>query len=165
MLGGSKEYPYPRRGRTGRTPTKNDHNTESRLPLLSLDIYVPRDERLSHIKFSDFLAYALKSLGQIIVPEIKAIFDKTPHEFDTFQDVLNLYEGGIKLPAEHKLPWEMLKELVRSDGEQLLKFPLPDVIKEDKSAWRTDEEFAREMLAGVNPVSIRRLHVCVTFIR
>lgn len=99
-----------------------------------MDIYVPRDERFSHIKFSDFPAYALKSLGQIIVPEIKALFDKTPHEFDTFQDVLNLYEGGIKLPDKltkfrESIPWEMLKELVRSDGEQLLKFPLPDVIK------------------------------------
>lgn len=106
------------------------------MPLISFDIYVPRDERFSHIKFSDFLAYALKSLGQIIVPEINALFDKTPGEFDTFQDVMKLYEGGIKLPDGDKLrtlkeciPWEMLRELVRTDGEQFLKFPMPDVIK------------------------------------
>ncbi|KAK1402126.1 Lipoxygenase domain-containing protein [Heracleum sosnowskyi] len=99
-------------------------------------IYVPRDERFSHIKFSDFLDYALKSLGQIVVPEINALFDKTLGEFDTFQDVMKLYEGGVKLPDGDKLktikeciPWEMLKELVRIDSEQFLKFPMPDVIK------------------------------------
>ncbi|KAI8003549.1 Linoleate 9S-lipoxygenase 5 [Camellia lanceoleosa] len=165
VLGGSEEYPYPRRGRTGRAPTKADPNTERRLPLLSLNIYVPRDERFNHVKMSDFLAYALKSIGQVLLPEVQALFDKTPNEFDTFQDILNLYEVGLKPPKGFSLykfrnciQWEMLKELFRSDGgERFHKFPMPDVIKEDRSAWRTDEEFAREMLAGVNPVIIRRL--------
>ncbi|KAI5580171.1 hypothetical protein BDE02_08G137400 [Populus trichocarpa] len=164
ILGGTEEHPYPRRGRTGRRKTKNDPHCEQRLPLISLDIYVPRDERFGHLKFSDFLAYALKSLGQVLLPEITSLCDKTINEFDTFEDVLNLYEGGIKLPngptiskIRDHIPWEMLKELVRNDGERLLKFPKPDVIKADMSAWRTDEEFAREMLAGVNPVIISRL--------
>ncbi|XP_010905215.1 probable linoleate 9S-lipoxygenase 4 [Elaeis guineensis] len=164
VLGGSSEYPYPRRGRTGRPPTKTDPNSESRLPLLSLNIYVPRDERFGHLKMSDFLAYALKSLTQSLQPLLNTVFDKTPMEFDSLQDVLNLYEGGLKLPEfpaleeiKDRIPLEMIKELVRSDGEQVLKLPLPQVIKEDKDAWRTDEEFGREMLAGVNPVIIRRL--------
>ncbi|KAL2229895.1 probable linoleate 9S-lipoxygenase 5 isoform X2 [Sesamum indicum] len=164
VLGGSKDYPYPRRGRTGRRPNKKDLNTESRLFLLSLNTYVPRDEKFNQVKFSDFIGYSLKSLVQVLIPEIKAVFDKTINEFDTFEDVLNLYEGGIKLPDGHTLhkirecvPWELIKELIRSDGERFLKFPMPDVIKEDRTAWRTDEEFGREMLAGVNPVVIRRL--------
>ncbi|KAL0388621.1 UNVERIFIED_CONTAM: Linoleate 9S-lipoxygenase 5 [Sesamum radiatum] len=164
VLGGSKDYPYPRRGRTGRRPNKKDPNTESRLFLLSLNTYVPRDEKFNQVKFSDFIGYSLKSLGQVLIPEIKAVFDKTINEFDTFQDVLNLYEGGIKLPDGHTLhkiracvPLELVRELIRSDGERFLKFPVPDVIKEDRTAWRTDEEFGREMLAGVNPVVIRRL--------
>ncbi|KAG6702138.1 hypothetical protein I3843_07G018100 [Carya illinoinensis] len=164
VLGGSAEYPYPRRGRTGRPPTKTDPNTESRLKLLmSLNIYVPRDERFGHLKMSDFLAYALKSVAQVLKPELESLFDSTPKEFDSFQDVLNLYEGGIKLPdnvlknIRDNIPAEMLKEIFPTDGEGLLKYPMPQVIKEDRSAWRTDEEFAREMLAGVNPVIIRSL--------
>ncbi|XWS39321.1 hypothetical protein CRYUN_Cryun18bG0041600 [Craigia yunnanensis] len=164
VLGRSQECPYPRRGRTGRKPHKKDPNTESRLFLLSLNIYVPRDERFNLVKFSDFLAYALKSLFQILIPEIAALCDKTINEFDSFQDVLDLYEGGVKLPNDATLkkirdclPWEMIRELVRNDGERLMKFPMPAVIKEDRSAWRTDEEFARETLAGVNPVIISRL--------
>lgn len=174
-----------------------DPKSESRLPLLSLNIYVPRDEGFRHLKFSDFLADGLKSLVQILLPEIKSLFDDTINEFDNFEDVLNLYQGGIELPkglrlgkTRSRLPWEMLRELVRNDGEQFLKFPIPDVIKrmllvpdislglelagrkyygfnlanvdivlDNTTAWRTDEEFAREMLAGVNPVVISRLQV------
>ncbi|KAL2509073.1 Linoleate 9S-lipoxygenase 5 [Forsythia ovata] len=164
VLGGSKEFPYPRRGRTGRRPNKKDSNLESRLPLLNLNIYVPRDERFSHVKFSDFLSYSLKSLGQVLVPEIGAVFDETINEFDKFQDIHNLYEGGIKLPESDTLkntrefiPWESFKKLLHSDGDRLLQFPKPDIIKNEEFAWRTDEEFGREMLAGVNPVIIRRL--------
>ncbi|KAF3611962.1 hypothetical protein DY000_02049260 [Brassica cretica] len=164
VLGGSPDFPYPRRGKTGRKPTKSDPKSESRLALLNLNIYVPRDERFSHVKFSDFLAYALKSVTQVLVPEIASVCDKTINEFDSFEDVFHLYDGSIKLANGHTIsklrdviPWEMFRELVRNDGERFLKFPLPDVLKESRSAWRTDEEFAREMLAGLNPVVISRL--------
>lgn len=116
---------------------QTDPKTESRLPLIfSLNIYVPRDERFGHLKLSDFLAYALKSIAQFLLPEFEALVDSTPDEFDTFEDVLKLYEGGIKLPEgplldkiRENIPLELLKELVRSDGEGAAKFPLPQVIK------------------------------------
>ncbi|NP_001234873.2 linoleate 9S-lipoxygenase B [Solanum lycopersicum] len=165
ILGGSSEYPYPRRGRTGREPTKADPNCESRNPLpMSLDIYVPRDERFGHVKKSDFLTSSLKSSLQTLLPAFKALCDNTPNEFNSFADVLNLYEGGIKLPEG---PWlkaitdnissEILKDILQTDGQGLLKYPTPQVIQGDKTAWRTDEEFGREMLAGSNPVLISRL--------
>ncbi|XP_051144559.1 probable linoleate 9S-lipoxygenase 5 [Andrographis paniculata] len=165
ILGGSSDFPYPRRGRTGRPPASSDPSNESRIPLYdSLSIYVPRDEKFSQLKMSDFVAYGLKSIFQFLAPEFEALFDKTPSEFDSFEDVLKLYEGGIDVSnksllqkiREH-IPFEMIKELLRSDGEGPFKFPLPQVIKEDKFAWRTDEEFGREMLAGINPVVIHRL--------
>ncbi|KAE8658363.1 Linoleate 9S-lipoxygenase 5 [Hibiscus syriacus] len=163
VLGGSPNCPYPRRGRTGRMPHKNDPKTESRLFLLSLNIHVPRDERFSQVKFSDFIAYTLKSLFQVLVPEIAALCDKTINEFDSFQDVLDLYEGGIKLPSDATikkirdcLPSELIRELVRNDDERLMKFPMPALSK-DRSAWRSDKEFARETLTGVNPIVISRL--------
>ncbi|CAH1443655.1 unnamed protein product [Lactuca virosa] len=162
VLGGSTEYPYPRRGRTGRPATESDPETESRIPLInSLSIYVPADERFRHVKLSDFLGFGLKSTGQFLVSELEALIDSTPHEFDSFEDVLKVYEGGIKLPflekARKKIHLELLRIISQTDGEGVLKFPMPQAIKGDKSAWRTDEEFAREMLAGVNPVSIRLL--------
>ncbi|XP_052192645.1 probable linoleate 9S-lipoxygenase 5 [Diospyros lotus] len=165
ILGGSTKYPYPRRGRTGRPPAEADPRYESRIPLLkSLNIYVPRDERFSHLKFSDVLAYGLKSLFQFLLPEVESIIDSAPNEFDKLEDILDLYEAGIKLPdwpflesIRKNIPSQTLKEILRTDGERAFRFPVPLVIKEDKHAWRTDEEFAREMLAGLNPVVIHSL--------
>ncbi|XP_039155379.1 probable linoleate 9S-lipoxygenase 5 [Eucalyptus grandis] len=186
VLGGSAEYPYPRRGRTGRPPTKTDPNTERRVPaLMSLDIYVPRDEWFGHLKMSDFLAYALKAVAQLLKRKLESVCAKTPNEFDSFEDVLKLYKGSIKLASplleslEESIPLEMIKEPCCAENKtawrtvvefsrkmlagvtpaliRLLKYPMPQVIKENKTAWRTDVEFGREMLAGVNPVLIRRL--------
>lgn len=113
-----------------------DPKTESRLRLLNLNVYVPRDEQFGHVKFSDFLAYSLKSVAQVLLPEIKSLCDKTINEFDTFEDVLDIYEGSIKLPSgplasklRELVPYELLRELIRNDGERFLKFPVPDVIK------------------------------------
>ncbi|KAL6637663.1 hypothetical protein ACP70R_025235 [Stipagrostis hirtigluma subsp. patula] len=171
ILGG-QEHPYPRRCRTGRASTKTDPNTESRLFLLDLNIYVPRDECFGHLKFSDFLGYSLKAITEAVVPTIRTFVDDTPKEFDSFQDILGLYELGPEAPnnpviedIRKKVP-EFLKSIMPTGGhDHPLKMPLPSIIKsdalkkvpEDKFGWRTDEEFAREMLAGVNPVIIRRL--------
>ena len=84
---------------------------------------------------SDFLGYALKSLVQFVKPELQSLFDKTPKEFDSFQDVLDLYEGGIPLPEGlmkdigDNIPLPMIKEMFRTDGERFLRFPVPQVIK------------------------------------
>lgn len=110
-----------------------DPETESRLSLIDfLNIYVPRDERFGHLRMSDFLAQGLEAILKFLLPEFEALFDDTINEFDTFEDFLKLYTGGIKLPQgpllEH-IPLQFFKELVRSDGEGLLKYSLPQVIR------------------------------------
>ncbi|KAJ1420348.1 PLAT/LH2 domain [Sesbania bispinosa] len=130
VIGGSITHPYPRRGRTGRKPTKKDPNCEK-----PGNVYVPRDENFGHLKSAEFLSYGIKSLSRNILPALKSVFE------------LNFTPDP--LPA--------LKEFFRTDGENVLKFSVPDIIKVSKSAWMTDEEFAREMLAGVNPCIICRL--------
>ncbi|RWW54073.1 hypothetical protein BHE74_00039372 [Ensete ventricosum] len=114
---------------------------------------------------TDFLTYALKGVVRVVLPVLQAIAGVIHIEFDSFEDVLKLYEDGppvLPTPLLEELrqlvPFEMIRELVRLGSCQgLLKLPRPQVIQEDETAWRTDEEFTREMLAGLNPVVIRRL--------
>ncbi|VAH95374.1 unnamed protein product [Triticum turgidum subsp. durum] len=168
VLGGTQELPYPRRCRTGRPPTKTDPRSESRIPQYkiqeALNIYVPRDERFGHLKLSDFLGYSLKAITEAILPVIRTYVDTTPKEFDSFQDIYDLYDGLLKVPdnqhlkeLKKKIPLQFIKSLLPVAGDDLLNLPLPHVIRSNDYAWRSDEEFAREMLAGVNPVCIKRL--------
>jgi len=99
------------------------------------ELYVPRDENFGHLKSSDSLIYGLKSLSQNVIPLLKsAIFDLrvTSSEFDSFDDVRSLYEGGLKLPTNilsQISPLPALKEIFRTDGENVLQFPPPHVIR------------------------------------
>ncbi|QCE09083.1 lipoxygenase [Vigna unguiculata] len=157
VLGGST-LPYPRRGRTGRGKTRKDPNSEKTSDF----VYLPRDEAFGHLKSSDFLTYGLKSVAQDVLPVLTDAFDGNvlSLEFDNFAEVRKLYEGGITLPTNFlsKIsPLPVIKEILRTDGEQFLKYPPPKVMQVDKSAWMTDEEFARETIAGVNPNVIKIL--------
>ncbi|KAL2337924.1 hypothetical protein Fmac_012370 [Flemingia macrophylla] len=159
ILGGSSTYPYPRRVRTGRKATKKDPKSERP----AVELYVPRDESFGHLKSSDFLAYGIKSLSQELLPSLESVFldsDFTPNEFDDFEEVRRLYKGGINLQTNvlsQISPLPILKEIFRTDGENVLQLPPPHVVRVDESAWMTDDEFAREMIAGVNPCVIRLL--------
>jgi linoleate 9S-lipoxygenase len=168
-LGGpDSEFPYPRRGRTNRKPMKTDPKCESRDVWPVIDqFYVPRDERFRHVKMSDFLGYLFKSISAGILPILRQQFDSaSPHEFDNFDDIYKLYEGGLKMPQVpivdelfSQFPLSLIKGIMPAGGDFFMKMPMPKIIKEDKNAWRTDEEFAREMLAGLNPHIITRLTV------
>ena len=165
MLGGSQERPYPRRCRTGRDRTKTgnfkslhfspckkseilaeilccltfypDPNSESRLFLLNLNIYVPRDERFGHLKFSDFLGYSLKAVIEAVLPTIGTFIDDTPKEFDSFEDILGLYELGPEAPnhpvvaeIRKKIPSQLLRNIMPNGShDHPLKMPLPNIIK------------------------------------
>ncbi|CAL0332441.1 unnamed protein product [Lupinus luteus] len=161
VLGGSTNLPYPRRGRTGRKASKNDPKSE----VPGDFVYIPRDEAFGHLKSSDFLASGLKSVAADVVPVLTDAFDGNilTLEFDNFKEVDKLYEGGITLPTnflkKFAPPIPVLQEILRTDGEQFLKFPVPNVIQVDKSAWKSDEEFGRETIAGLNPNVIRLLEV------
>ncbi|XP_054793781.1 probable linoleate 9S-lipoxygenase 5 isoform X2 [Prosopis cineraria] len=157
MSGGEIKHPYPRRGRTGRSLVKSEY--ESRVKFLGSN-YVPRDEEFSPLKNSDFITFGFKSVTKIIKPALKS---RLSQEFSSFDEVHDLYEGGFKLPkallmtVSSFIPIQKLKEVFRIDGEEFLRFQKPQVIRDNKHKWMTDEEFAREMLAGVNPVKICRV--------
>ncbi|MED6118858.1 Lox2p [Stylosanthes scabra] len=130
VIGGNPDLPYPRRGRTGRKPSKKDPKSESR----SDNIYLPRDEAFGHLKSSDFLVYILKSASQNVIPQLKSALPSlcNQSEFNSFEDVRGLYTGGVKLPTNllsDLSPIPLFKELFRTDGEQALKFVEPLIIK------------------------------------
>ncbi|XVF42048.1 hypothetical protein PTKIN_Ptkin01aG0328900 [Pterospermum kingtungense] len=142
ILGGSDKYPYPRRGRTGRPPSHKDPNTESRkFPKdTKFNIYVPSDERFSPLKMSDFEKKGLKaSLNEFIdvVVTASVFYDNS---FKSFKELEERYY------VEGKYPWP---QMITADKESDPTEP--------PTAWRKDEEFAREMIAGLNPLRIRLL--------
>ncbi|KAL0415037.1 UNVERIFIED_CONTAM: Linoleate 13S-lipoxygenase 3-1, chloroplastic [Sesamum latifolium] len=139
VLGGDKR-PYPRRCRTGRPPTDTDLDSESRVEK-PLPMYVPRDEQFEESKMNAFSTGRLKG----------------------FSDIDSLYSEGLLLKLGlqdeilKKIPLPKAVSKIQEGG--LLKYDVPKIVSKDKFAWLRDDEFARQAIAGVNPVNIERLQV------
>ncbi|KAJ4848227.1 Lipoxygenase 6, chloroplastic [Turnera subulata] len=160
VLGG-EEWPYPRRCRTGRPPTKTDPLSESRVEKPK-SVYVPRDEAFEEIKLNTFSAGRLKALLHNLIPSIAATLSNSDIPFTCFSDIDKLYNDGVILKSdepnglENPFLTNVLKNVL-SIGERLLKYETPAIIKRDRFAWLRDNEFARQTLAGVNPMNIEIL--------
>lgn len=158
-LGGEK-IPYPRRCRTGRAPSDTDLETESRVEK-PLPVYVPRDEQFEECKQDAFSTGRLKAVLHNLLPSLMANISEKNHDFKGFADIDSLYSEGLllKLGVQdeflNKLP--LPKAVNKFKEGDLLKYNIPKILQKDKFAWLRDDEFARQTLAGVNPVSIERL--------
>ncbi|RWR72052.1 lipoxygenase 6, chloroplastic [Cinnamomum micranthum f. kanehirae] len=161
VLTGEK-WPYPRRCRTGRPPTNSDPKSESRIEKPH-PVYVPRDETFEEVKQATFSAGRLKALLHNLIPSLAAALSKSDNPFQCFSEIDKLYNDGFVIKHEEQkqvlesllLP-RILKQVV-SAGGRLLRYETPAIISRDRFAWIRDSEFARQALAGVNPVNIERL--------
>ncbi|XP_042518149.1 linoleate 13S-lipoxygenase 3-1, chloroplastic [Macadamia integrifolia] len=155
---GGEEIPYPRRCRTGRPPTDTDMKAESRIEK-PFPIYVPRDEAFEESKQNTFAAGRLKAVLHNLIPSLITSLSADNHDFKGFADVDSLYKEGLRLKVG--LQDGLLKKLplpqVMSQG--LLRYDTPRILTKDKFAWLRDDEFARQAMAGINPVNIERLEV------
>ncbi|KAG5521893.1 hypothetical protein RHGRI_034201 [Rhododendron griersonianum] len=125
-------------------------------------VYVPRDETFEEIKQNTFSAGRLKALLHNLIPSIAASLSSTDISFKCFSEIDKLYNDGVFLKDEDENITEKqflanLMRRVATVGQRLLKYEVPAIIKRDRFVWLRDNEFARQMLAGVNPVGIELL--------
>lgn len=161
VLGGSKEFPYPRRCRTGRPPAKTNPKFESRVVFPNVN-FIPPDERFPHTDFSDFASHAIVAFGNTIAPTIADLFETA---FETLAQVEHLYVRGFKSPYnshkrlhQHKSSLQIVERILEAaEDNPLINFVRPQVLAANDSAWKTDREFARQVLAGLNPMMIQCL--------
>ncbi|KAH9298648.1 hypothetical protein KI387_030330 [Taxus chinensis] len=161
VLGGEK-IPYPRRCRTGRPPMKTDPLAESRVEK-PISLYVPRDETFEEIKQDTLDAGRMKAILHNLIPSLLVSFVDPKKEFQCFSEVEALYKEGfsVKFDLQSELMKKMPKIVnwIRETSEEMLRYDTPSIISKDRSAWLRDDEFARQTLAGVNPVSIEQMKV------
>eukprot|EP00250_Pteridium_aquilinum_P020529 c24850_g1_i1 orf=265-3018(-) len=161
-LGHSEIFPYPRRCRTGRHPTRTESLFESVLGR-ETSYYVPRDETFEEMKNENFTLGTLKLIMHQLVPSLlKTITQVNNHEFTGFGEIDRLYNEGMVL-KEFFLPAEFFKRLLVPKFLHLLEnsislqYTQPQLFSKDRFSWLRDDTVGRQILAGVNPLQIQLL--------
>ncbi|CAJ1961682.1 unnamed protein product [Sphenostylis stenocarpa] len=152
---GTTEHPSPRRCRTGRPPATTDKKYESRANS-SEETYVPRDEVFEGVRKEALDGEKLKGTTRNLIPLIKTCIAKCG-DFKQLSDVQQIYKRKRvdkmkpekETPTKWSLPMTMSK--IQNDVEEYFKFNTPRIVNGG------DEELGRQALAGVNPLSIKRL--------
>ncbi|VAI26375.1 unnamed protein product [Triticum turgidum subsp. durum] len=134
VLGG-KEHPYPRRCRTGRPRSKKDPFSEERSH--KDHIYVPRDEAFTERKMGAFDTKKFMSQLHALTTGIKTAKHKD-QSFPSLSAIDKLYDDNFR------------NQPVQPEGGK-------------QFAWFRDEEFARQTIAGMNPLSIQN-YICRSFL-
>ncbi|XP_004501997.1 linoleate 13S-lipoxygenase 2-1, chloroplastic-like [Cicer arietinum] len=157
VLGGTKQYPYPRRCRTGRKHSNSDPVYEKR----NSTFYVPRDEKFAETKQTQFNTSTI-SLGlTAIIQSLDTILVDPNLGFADFEDIEAFYKEGYTLPPLKSNDLTFLQRVipkfikVGNDSQNIVRFDTPEPLKRDRFFWFSDVEFARETLAGANPYSIQ----------
>ncbi|KAJ0477037.1 putative linoleate 13S-lipoxygenase [Helianthus annuus] len=154
VLGGEK-HPYPRRCRTGRKMSSIDQLTETRT---ALPFYIPADEDFSEIKQATFGAKTLYTALHAVVPLLESVFTDTTEGFPLFTDIDMLFNQGVNVPAPDDGILSVFPALLKKTDDTknaVIQFETPETMDRDRFSWLSDEEFCRQMLAGLNPCSIQ----------
>jgi Lipoxygenase len=103
--------------------------------MQNLDIYVPRDEQLHHLKLQDFFAFSLQALTHAFLPGLATLFER---DFHTLKDTLDIYSDKIPLLHSHPKLLNILEKTIHSefikrwlapDEGDAFHFPKPQVIQ------------------------------------
>ncbi|KAL6198419.1 hypothetical protein ACLB2K_028208 [Fragaria x ananassa] len=154
ILGGNK-HPHPRRCRTGRPQTKTDENLESPVNEF-LMAYVPRDEEFEESKIEGLDLGKLKAILRHIIPTLRTVAKNTD-VFKDHSDITDLYRdiSSVQMKTKKNLSWPYILNNVY----ELLKFDPTKLDARITSCCLPDDEFGRQAIAGINPLSIERLRV------
>ncbi|XP_047176792.1 probable linoleate 9S-lipoxygenase 5 [Vigna umbellata] len=165
VLGGTKLFPYPRRGRTGRKQSTAGPSSESRPQPMNFGIYVPSDERFAPNKLKELKSNCVHAMVHFLSPKAELLSHRNSANFQSFEELLEMFssnrsqiiEGWMKDNLKKLIPIAYLKEITIANKENHGQLPIPQIIFENELAWKDDIEFGRQMLAGTHPTRIQCL--------
>lgn len=136
-LGGEGQIPYPRRLRTGRAVTPSGEEVAP-----DGEPYLPRNEQFTKKAAQDFTVAA--GIGTV-AGVLKA---RKAGEWKDFAEAVDFFKDGSLL---QKLLKAIRKLLVKDDG---VVWSMPRVLDGRLEAWKDDAEFGRQVVGGLNPVTV-----------